>query len=58
MKLNELEIVKNQAQTMDINIVVINYDINRYSVAIGNQSYTKFQQALSALSIAFLKKNK
>jgi len=58
MTIKELETVKTQSVAMDIDIIVVNYDMNRYSVAIGRHTYTSIHSALSALSIAFLKANK
>jgi len=54
----ELETVKNQAEALEIDIVVTHYDHNRFSVGIGSHVYTDLHRALSALTTIFLKRSK
>ena len=58
MKLKELETIKNQSTALDVEITIVNYDVNRYSVTVGGHVYTDMHRALSALTTVFLKNNK
>ena len=58
MNLKKLETLKLQAISLDVNIIIVNYDVNRYSVSVGNHSFTDFNRALSAVTTVFLKSNK
>ena len=55
MNIKKLETIKIQANAFNIDIVVINYDVNRYSVTIGKHLYTDFNRALSAITTQYLK---
>ena len=58
MKQKEIEVLKNQADALSIDIEVIYYDFNKYAVHVGNHSYTGFTKALSAITTQYLKKSK
>ena len=58
MKIEELEIIKTQAEALNVEISIINYDVNRFSVQVGKHSYSILQSALSAVTTIYLRKNK
>jgi len=57
MDIQNLELIKQQAEALDVPIIIVNYDVNRYSITIGAHSYTDLHKALSALTTVFLKGN-
>ena len=55
MKIDEVEIIKTQATMLDVEIGIMNYDVNRFAVAISGHSYTNLHGALTALTTAYLR---
>ena len=55
MTKNNIEQLQILAEQLNIPIKVCNYDVNRFSVAIGAYSYTNFNKALSAIGTIYRK---
>ena len=51
----KLETLKTQAEALSVTITINHYDVNRYSVTVGNHVYTNFNQALAAITTKWLK---
>lgn len=52
----KLETLKTQAAALSVTITVNHYDVNRYSITVGNHVHTSFNQALSAITTKWLKR--
>ena len=55
MKLKDVETLKVQAEALDVNIKIINYDVNRFSIVVNKHSYSNFNSALNAITTVWLK---
>ena len=58
MTKNNIEQLQILATQLDAQIKITNYDVNRFSVAIGTYSYTNFNKALSAIGTVYMKGKK
>jgi len=54
----EIELVTQQADSLDVEVTITHYDVNRFSITISNRIYTDLHKALSAITTKFLKNKK
>ena len=55
MRIQDIEVVKTQATLLNVDVEIINYDVNRFSVVVGGHSYTSLNGTLTAMTTTYLR---